>query len=391
MKSKEVNILKTIHLTKQQAKNFMANYHFINSSSTLQGDEGIKKVFNRLHSIQYDPLDVVGKNVDLVLQSRVEDYKKGAINKLLYSERYLVDGWDKQMSVYQTDDFHKMQRVRISRSRSEVDTMKYRVQNEAFEYEEEILEIIKNEGPKYSTEFKMGKSTKHRWGHAKPSSATLSYLFHQGKLLIRTRRNTQKQFDLVENLIPNEIVKTDPFLSDDVFIEYYLQRRIESMGLISNKNGVHFSGPFIAKKTLRNKYLKVLTDKGLIVKCSIGDLNGEFYIVSSYEKFLLKTNDTVSFIAPLDNMIWDRNLIKTLYDFEYTWEVYTPVLKRKYGYYVLPIIYGNQFIGRIEFEKNRNGEPIRTINIFFEERFKLDTNIKKSIGDATEKFSRYLS
>ncbi|WP_051656508.1 DNA glycosylase AlkZ-like family protein [Butyrivibrio sp. AE3004] len=56
----------------------------------------------------------------------------------------------------------------------------------------------------------------------------------------------------------------------------------------------------------------------------------------------------MSFMAPLDPLMWDKAFIKSLWDFQYSWEIYTPVVKRKYGYYTLPILYGDKFVGRIE-------------------------------------------
>ena len=61
----------------------------------------------------------------------------------------------------------------------------------------------------------------------------------------------------------------------------------------------------------------------------------------------------MEFLAPLDNLIWDRELIKELFDFDYKWEIYTPVKDRKFGYYVLPVLYGEDFAGRIETARNK--------------------------------------
>ena len=87
------------HLTIDEAKTYMIGYHFLNTNE-LKGIDSIKVVFDRLHSIQYDPLDVVGRNSELVLQARISDFKKEMLQQALYQERYLIDGWDKQMGIY---------------------------------------------------------------------------------------------------------------------------------------------------------------------------------------------------------------------------------------------------------------------------------------------------
>ena len=89
-------------------------------------------------------------------------------------------------------------------------------------------------------------------------------------------------------------------------------------------------------------------------------------------------------------MIWDRVLIKDLFDFDYTWEVYTPKIKQKYGYYVLPMLFGDRFIGRIEFEKQRKLEPLIVKNIWLEESFNITKKYELELDNALIKFAKYL-
>ncbi len=379
--------MEPIHITKQEARDIMCRYHFINTDDNLKGLDGIKQVFTRLKSIQYDPLDVVGRNSDLVLQARVKNYKRNQINELLYKERYLIDGWDKMMGIYQTSDFPYMEKIRVHRSEIAVNILKHRLQIDALEYQNVVLDILKEE-PKFSSEISIGESTKHRWGHTKPSSATLDYLFHRGKIGIRKRRSTQKQYDLIENLISNTTPYT--FDSEEAFVQYYLLRRIKTMGLVSNKNGVHFSGLHIDKKTVRSKYFKNLIEDCLIVPVKIDSLPGEYYILKDALQLENEVVDKVTFLAPLDNMIWDRELMKKVFEFEYTWEVYTPVVKRKYGYYVLPMIYKSNFIGRIEFQKHRNNEELEIKKIWYEDSVTITKSLENKVNAAIKRFSKYI-
>ncbi len=376
--------MNTIFWTKQQTREFLINYHFINNKS----NPSIKDVFNRIQTIQYDPLNVVGTNSELVLQSRIKTFKKQDLYNALYKERYLIDNWDKQMGIIKTEDFSKLSLIREHRAKSEIAAYKDHLQIESLDFVDDVLNIIRTNGPKYSSEIKIGEAKKHRLGKTKPSSAALDYLFHQGIIGIRERRNTQKQYDLIENLVPNLVSHT--YESEEEFILYYLLRRIKSMGLIWNKSGVHFSGLHINKKSLRSKYLKILETKKLIKSIQVEDIKELFYIPSESLKYEITLLDRISFIAPLDNLIWDRSLIKELFNFEYTWEVYTPVVKRKYGYYVLPILKGSDFIGRIEFEKQRNQETLVVKQIWLEASVKTNKSLDKQIEQALKQFSKYL-
>ena len=109
-------------------------------------------------------------------------------------------------------------------------------------------------------------------------------------------------------------------------------------------------------------------------------------------------------IAPLDSMIWDRKFIKELFGFEYAWEVYKPAHTRQYGHYVLPVLSGSKFIGRIEPVLHRN--PARTISGYKRKRFtgsvleirnwwredgiEMDEGIVAGLCNAIEKFGRFL-
>ena len=382
--------MKTIYMTIEEARNFMVSYHKINISDKPIGKQGLFEVFDQIASIQYDPLNVVGRNSDLVLQARIKDYKPSLLEEALYKDRTLVDAWDKMMGIYQIKDYPYFALVREKKGEEAIHTLRHRLTLEALDYVDEIIEYIEANGAVYSSELNLGEVRKHKWGHTKPSSATLDYLFHVGKLGIRSRKNTSKQYDLIENLFPPEYLVDYPFDSEKEFIKWYLLRRISSMGLVSLKSGVTWSGVHLSGKLNRVKYIKDLCEEELVTKVVVEGINEDLYCLT--ESLLVKEEikKKISFIAPLDNLIWDRNLIKKLFNFEYTWEVYTPIVKRKYGYYVLPILYGSDFIGRIEFEMHRNHDDLVVKNIWWENKIEQTLMIKKRLDKAILSFREYL-
>lgn len=364
--------------TKDKAKKYMVNYHFLNSQELLEGHDGVRKIFNRLKSIQYDPLDVVGRNADLVLQARISNYSKQLLQDALYKERYLIDGWDKMMGIYQTSDFAFMEPVRIDRTEGEVNRLEYHGLMEALDIIDDVFEELK-EGPKFSSEIKIGEINKSRWGHSKASSLTLDYLFHRGDIGVRVKKGALKQFDLIDNLIDVTYAK------DSInFPKEYMLRRIYSMGLVWNKSSVAWSGPFIGKKVQRNKLLKELLEDNVIKEVQIEGVKECFYIPTEFADLDVDVVADITFIAPLDNFIWDRALIKEIFDFDYKWEVYTPLKQRKFGYYVLPMLLGTSFVGRIEF-KHFRGSELEVINVFWE-----DKPNKRALNKAIKLFEKYL-
>ena len=102
-------------ICKEEARNFLIRYHHLAASQMLSGTDGILTYIKKVGYIQYDPLNIIGRNTDLVLQSRIIDYRPELLEQLLYKDRLLLDGWDKMMSVYSRDDWPYFHLVREKR------------------------------------------------------------------------------------------------------------------------------------------------------------------------------------------------------------------------------------------------------------------------------------
>ena len=97
-----------------------------------------------------------------------------------------------------------------------------------------------------------------------------------------------------------------------------------------------------------------------------------------------------TFIGPLDNLIWDRDLIRWLFDFDYTWEVYKPAAQRKYGHYVLPVLYGDRFIARVEPIFNQKARVLTIVNWWWEAGVTQDDAVVAAVAECTAAFGCYL-
>lgn len=371
--------------TKKQARDFLVNYQMINTRESFT----IKEVFHRIKTIQMDPLNVVGINPDLVLQARVDNYHQGDLNDALYKERYLIDGWEKQMSIYETKYFPHFSCVRKDRSERALKGAKKYLNIDATPYVDEVYDIVKSKGPIYSSQIKLGESKNSVWGHSKPSTIAIDYLWNKGLLGIQERNNTQKRYALIETLIPNHN-EPSPFESEQAFIKWYLLRRIQTVGLTYSKSTVHFDGLHISKKAVRMKVIEELLDENAITEVLVEGIADSFYIPTSALDIKLSLQDKITFVAPLDNLTWDRVVLQKLFDFHYVWEVYTPAKKRTYGYYVLPILKGSNFIGKIEFEKQRNKDPLKVKTILYEDHVKQTKKLEQQMKSALTRFAEYL-
>jgi uncharacterized protein YcaQ len=130
------------------------------------GKRGVMSFIDQVGAIQFDPINIVGRNPDLVLQSRVKDYKPEMLDELLYQDRMLIDGWDKMASIYPVEDWPKFQ---LHRLRMED---RFGIPNEVvMELAPEILEQIRREGPQSSLDFDHVRKTEWAWGPTRVSGA----------------------------------------------------------------------------------------------------------------------------------------------------------------------------------------------------------------------------
>ena len=318
------------------------------------------------------------------------------LDELLYKDRELLDGWDKMMAIYSAEDWPYFKRVRAERKNEVEWVLKNRNSIEAINYVDRVKEYIKINGATIPSKIDLGTVAKGSWGHGRLSSATMDYMWNSGILGVTEKKNTQKKYDLIERLLPEEIVfKEDPFKNDDEFFKWYIKRRIGSIGVYWNRSGEGWLGNYISNKNLRKRIIGELVEEEELILIKIENSKENFYIRKEYIKLLKESTsineNNVRFLAPLDNIIWDRKLTREIFDFDYTWEVYKPIDKRKYGYYVLPVLYGDKFVARFEPEIHRGKGPLIIKNWWWEEDFKVTNDCLDSIKVELEKFCKYLN
>lgn len=375
--------------TKQQIRRGLAHYQNIDHSEKLHGTDGIKKLMRKLRSIQYDPLNVVGRNADLALQARIADYRSEMLEYLLYTEHFLTDGFDKEMCIYITEDFERFENVRQIQAQSAERTLSYRGQTEALNILQEVRAFVSANGLTGTKDISIGEVRESRWGHKKLSSAALNYLYTKGELCDAKKIGTQKQFDLTERVIPKDYFSGFRFMTIEQFLDWYVKRRIAGVGILWGKRGGAWQGNYLWDNELRKSTIARLVEKGELKVIHVEGITEEFYCCEDFLQSLKseRASDYARFIAPLDNMIWDRKMTESIFDFSYSWEVYTPVSKRKYGYYVLPVLYNDSFVARFEAVPVSKNKCFEIKNWWWEKGVLTDEKIINAIMEEMKRFA----
>ena len=378
--------------SKDEARRMLCRYHNLDGAEALCGKEGVEKIMQRIHSIQYDPLNVIARNADLVLQARVDNYSESVLSDLLYKEHKLIDGFDKEMCIYDAKDFARFQFVRNEYEKQALPTLKYRNQANVLNILDDVRDFVEKHGRTGTKDISIGEVRESRWGHKKLSSAALDYLFNTGILTVTDKRGTQKYFDLTERVIASENPFCDLHMTVEEFLEWYVERRIQSVGFLWNKSGGAWQGRFLSENELRSSTLQTLIEKNKIEEIRIEGVKEPFYISKKFKKYMENpaARSYVRFIAPLDNIMWDRQMLEILFGFTYRWEVYTPVEKRKYGYYVLPVLYNGQFIARFEAEPIHKAGEFMIKNWWWEPKVEPNGKMREMVANEITRFTEFL-
>ena len=381
-----------MEITKKQACKFILKHHGLYSPHGLKGKSGVLEFIKKMGCIQYDPLNIVGRNPELVLQSRISNFKSEMLNELLYQDRELLDGWDKMMSIYPIEDWKYFNRKRVQ-SGKHVYSRKHC--NEILNASEEIMEYIIQNGPVSSIDLKYKTKVDWHWGSMNLTKVALENMYYSGKLIVHHRINTRRFYDLAERHIPNEIFNAEEANETiEDYREWYVLRRIGSFGLLWNRSSEAW--PRVFKSKERNETFKSLQEKGLIREIKINEIAFPFYIrthvLPDLEASLADESKSFksSIIAPLDNLMWDRKMVEDVFDFKYRWEVYKPVTEREYGYYVLPILCGDKFIARFEPGRDKKPKSLIIKNWWWEKNCTITIKMKNSLNQCFKRFQNFL-
>lgn len=383
---------KTIKINKQQARQFLIAYQGLDSKHTFAGKQGVYEYIRKVGCIQFDPLNIVGHNHELVLQSRIRGFSPDMLQELLYEDRSLIDGWDKNMSIYCTEDWPFFKRLR--------DREKQRLGSSSRPINRILPQIrkeIEERGPVASTDLDYHEIVDWSWAPTRISRAALESMYFWGELIIHHKEYTRRVYDFADRNLPAEILfAPDPNVTDSQFFAWYVKRRISAVGMLWNKAGDAWLGIEGLKSMERNKAFSSLLDNDEIIEISVEGVKQPLYIRTEDKNLLEEiingrtASANTCILAPLDNIIWDRKLVKELFGFEYVWEVYKPAEERIYGYYVLPVLSGDRFIARFEPGWDKRSDTLVIKNWWWEPGIRHSKKLKKELFKCIRQFADYL-
>jgi uncharacterized protein YcaQ len=363
------------------ARRFLAIRHLLAPPRALPAEpESVMAVVDRFGSLQFDPLEVAGRNHDLVLQARIAGYRRELTDELLYSRRLLFEAHNKALNLLPT---RELPYYRIAWDHGAAGRAG-QVLAQQVPLADKVLAAIEAEGPKCSGDFEREEAIAWHWGPTTAVRAVLEAFAESGRLGLARRDGNRRYYDLVERLFPADLLEMR--VPEREQRRHKLLSRYRAHGLL----GASGSGelwPGIGPAALRAELRTELLDRGELLPFTVEGLKGQRFLVADELPLLAQAEREIAaeaagadarpgdgaaactFLAPLDPIMWDRDALMPLYGFDYRWEVYTPAAKRRWGYYVLPILFGDRLVGRIEPRIDKAGKTVRILGLSWETGF----------------------
>jgi uncharacterized protein YcaQ len=367
-------MLPPLDVGRATARRFLVTRHLLAPPrGLLPGPDGVMTVFDRLGSIQFDPLDVAGRNHDLVLLARVAGYRRQVTDRLLYTDRRLYETYNKGLSLVPTAEL-PWYRITWDLNHAEHHGGTF---DEHAPLVEELLGRIRESGPMSATDVPARAAIDWYWRPTNQVRAILEALAEAGVLGLARRDGNRRVYDLAERLFPADLLARRPDERDQR--RHRLLSRYRANGLLGTGGQSELWYGTGRTAAERGELRAELIDAGALVPATVEGVRGLRFVVADDVALVERAEREVdaglppgghavaaAFLAPLDPLVWDRGLLRSLFDFDYVWEVYVPARRRRWGYYVLPILFGDRLVGRIEPRIDRAARTLRVIGLWWE-------------------------
>ena len=372
-----------MELTQSDARKlFLKQQGLLRDNEFGRGKNATNKAIQRLSYVQIDTISVINRAHEHVLYNRVANYNPTHLESLV-QEREIFEYWSHAAAFLPFKDFrYSLPVMKGFRSTRQCDE----------KLKAKVLARIHSEGPLQSRDFEDTSGRKRGgWWEWKPAKRVLEHLFFSGELMVTRREGFQKIFDLTENVLPSSINTSEPTLEE--WTRFIVLGMVHALG-IATEYDVGYAKPIIrrlskiALKDPLRTTLSALVAEGQLIEV---DVQGRTCYTT--EQLLAQlpvrsTRQCVRLLSPFDNVVINRRRTRELFDFEYLLECYVPAAKRKYGYFSLPLLYGDSLVGRLDAKAHRKHHQLQVNNLVLEPHVKVEDQLIEALARGIAKFAK---
>ena len=322
--------------------------------------KSVVDTISRLGCLQIDTISVIERAHYLTLWSRLGAYDMNHLDESAYKDRNLFEYWAHAACFVPYDDY----RFYLHAMKVRQDEMKARFVKRTgkdVEVLDQVLARIKDEGPLSSKDFE-GPKRNGGWWNRKTEKVAMDYMYGAGILMVSDRVRFQRYYDLSENVLPSWVAVEPP--SDDERTEFFIRKTLQCLGAIKPIDVRKYYHHHSVKLGQTTKQIEERL-KGLdgLKEVNVEGDKKKHYCLDEDVKMLQIIDDDFGFddvrlLIYFDNLMWNRERIQHLFGFESKLEIYLPQDQRVYGYYHLPVLYGDQLVARIEPKMDRKEKKL---------------------------------
>lgn len=361
---------------------FLSRQGLLKKDHFGRGQKAVKRVIDEIAWVQIDTISVVERAHHHVLKTRVRNYSPRYLDRLQRDHRHIFEYWSHAAAYLPFSQYRYCLPIMDgSRTKRPPDEKLSSV----------ILNRIREEGPLQSRDFEAPADHKSGgWWDWKPAKHALERLFLCGDLMVSHRDGFQKVYDLPERIIPAGTNTSMP--NEEEWYEALILRMIQAHGLATANDIAYCRTAMrqLANRTIGQpvkQAIEHLVEDGKVLPVTVNDKT--YY--STPELLTLPAQRIgkrqIHILSPFDNLVINRQRAIDLFDFDYQIECYVPEAKRQYGYFCLPILYGDELIGRLDAKAERGKRHLLVKNLFLEGRIKVSDALIAALQDGLKRFS----
>lgn len=348
-----------------------------------------------LECIQLDPVALLGRNQDLVLGARLQRTPDGMLDGLL-SRGDLIEYEANAASIMPIEDIVWLKGIQARMHRalqSELDSLGSVV--------EHVLARLQQEGPLPARAFLTQERVAGYWdtdvSATKATSHALNLLRDAGIIRVVARDGGHRLFDLMERGLRPSVLNAWHAISTEEADRGLLYKYVRAYGVM-DVGDPRFGWQRMKIKD-RKRQVDHLVDTGRLTPLAIEGVDRTYYIDTEALSLLEQFRDhaepdgedaLIRFLPPLDNLLWRRERLQDIFDFNYRWEIYIPASKRQYGAYVMPILLGSTLIGRLSARSIRNLKTLQVLGIWWEPQTRPTKTLQRRVLQGLEEFAGHL-
>ncbi|HEY7347903.1 MAG TPA: crosslink repair DNA glycosylase YcaQ family protein [Ktedonobacterales bacterium] len=368
-------------ITIETARRFILGKQGLWPGRRWRGIAGTEQAMRAMEYLQLDPLHILARSQDIALHSRVLDYTPSLWEELAYQQRKFFD-WGGWLAVRPMDELPYWRLVmRRERDGLSGDPRIHRMARDHAEAIEEMRSILRERGAVSNRDFEMATRTRTQsYRGRKDSALALYYLWRIGEVMTHHRERFERVYALTEAVAPAHLLRESDEAEADRFL---IKKEVNFSGLAPlRRTADAFHGRGEPDRAAKKKLFGTMVADGEIIEVQVEGWKAVHYTLGSDAEALSElsagrvpqawtplettTTDEIVFLAPLDH-VSARGRAKALFGFDYVWEVYKPEHQRQFGYYTLPMLWGDRIVARFDSKLDRTTNTFVILGLWLED------------------------